>query len=454
VITISAALKRSLARAAGTFCTLYRVAWKDGTTVLGFTDFNQDITYDDGGGSVVYKAMSGYTRSDIETSGALNVDNLELDGPLVSPSITEADLIAGLWDFAAIKLSRVNWGDFFIQHPIVTITRSGSTATVTVGTTADLASGDTLVIYGAAQSQYNGAHVITVTGPTHFTYAVSGSPATPATGTLYYQTSMGALIYRVGTLGEVTMERNNFKAELRGLTQAYTRVIGQLTSPSCRTTLGSTLCTVNLTPFTVTGALTGVNADNRTLYDTARTEPGPTAGPSITHITQANPGHVTLGSALDLPNGAPITISGVVGMTNVNTVTTVNNIAGDGLSFDLPIDTSAFPAYTSGGTVTPLGSGSGYFDNGVFTWTSGANNGFSMEVQSYVPGQITLELPVGPPSVGVAVPQVGDTYSLHAGCDYSMATCRDRFNNIVNFRGEPYLPGTDKLLQVGAQGNN
>jgi uncharacterized phage protein (TIGR02218 family) len=45
--------------------------------------------------------------------------------------------------------------------------------------------------------------------------------------------------------------------------------------------------------------------------------------------------------------------------------------------------------------------------------------------------------------------QAGDEYIATAGCDKSLATCRDRFNNVINFRGMPYLPGTDKILQIG-----
>lgn len=452
-ISISAALKRHLAQPYQTTCTLWKVtlsasAGAAAGTVKGFTDLDRDVVK----GGVTYLAEVGYTRTDIATSGALNVDNLEVDGVLNSPSINETDLMAGIWDFAAIQISLVNWADYFVFNPITSITRSGTVATAIVASTAQLASGDTLVISGAVQSQYNGTFTITVTGPTHFTFPVSGSPATPATGTIVYQTNMGEMILRVGTLGEVTQERGVFKAELRGLAQAYTRVIGQLTGPSCRTTLGSSLCKIDMTPFTVTGTLTGVSADNRTVFDTSRTEPGPggTSSP-ITGITQANPGHVTVSVALDtsLTEGSAITISGVVGMDAVNNVTVIHNIASDRLSFDLPTDTSSLPAWISGGTVTPLGSGSGYFDNGVFTWTSGPNTGFSIEVQSYVPGQITFQLPVGPPNALPAAPQIGDTYTLKAGCDYSPDTCKNRFNNLVNFRGEPFVPGIDKLTQVG-----
>jgi uncharacterized phage protein (TIGR02218 family) len=38
---------------------------------------------------------------------------------------------------------------------------------------------------------------------------------------------------------------------------------------------------------------------------------------------------------------------------------------------------------------------------------------------------------------------------LSQGCDRRFATCRERFGNAVNFRGEPHLPGNDLLLRYG-----
>lgn len=34
---------------------------------------------------------------------------------------------------------------------------------------------------------------------------------------------------------------------------------------------------------------------------------------------------------------------------------------------------------------------------------------------------------------------------LHEGCDRRLATCRDRFANARNFRGEPFVPGNDEV---------
>jgi len=67
---------------------------------------------------------------------------------------------------------------------ISTLTRSGTTATATTTGNHGLASGMTVIISGAGQSEYNISAVITVTGLDTFQYTVSGSPATPATGTI------------------------------------------------------------------------------------------------------------------------------------------------------------------------------------------------------------------------------------------------------------------------------
>ncbi|RVT85448.1 DUF2163 domain-containing protein [Rhodobacteraceae bacterium CCMM004] len=40
----------------------------------------------------------------------------------------------------------------------------------------------------------------------------------------------------------------------------------------------------------------------------------------------------------------------------------------------------------------------------------------------------------------------GDTIRLEAGCDKRLQTCRLKFDNVVNFRGFPYLPSEDWLM--------
>jgi hypothetical protein len=67
---------------------------------------------------------------------------------------------------------------------VSSLTRSGSTATLTTSTPHSFVTGQKVVISGATQTDYNGAFTVTVTGPTAFTYTVANSPVTPATGTI------------------------------------------------------------------------------------------------------------------------------------------------------------------------------------------------------------------------------------------------------------------------------
>jgi hypothetical protein len=66
----------------------------------------------------------------------------------------------------------------------VGITSTGGVATVTTPVAHALQNGTFMRISGANESAYNGDFAITVTGATTFTYAVTGSPTSPATGTI------------------------------------------------------------------------------------------------------------------------------------------------------------------------------------------------------------------------------------------------------------------------------
>lgn len=65
---------------------------------------------------------------------------------------------------------------------ISSLTRVGSTATATTASNHALGTGSVAVIRGATNPEYNGAFVVTVTGPNTFTYSVTGAPTTPDPG--------------------------------------------------------------------------------------------------------------------------------------------------------------------------------------------------------------------------------------------------------------------------------
>lgn len=99
----------------------------------------------------------------------------------------------------------------------------------------------------------------------------------------------------------------------------------------------------------------------------------------------------------------------------------------------------------SGRTITnpALTQATGYFAYGNLTFTSGANTGLSKEVVAFDAGVLTLFEPMPYPVA------VGDAFTVSPGCDRLFYTCYTRFNNAVNFRGEPHLPGQDKVIQPG-----
>lgn len=73
---------------------------------------------------------------------------------------------------------------FSVVAAVSSITRSSSTATVTTSAAHNLTTGDYVTISGADQTEYNVTAAVTVTSSTVFTYTVSGTPVTPATGTI------------------------------------------------------------------------------------------------------------------------------------------------------------------------------------------------------------------------------------------------------------------------------
>ena len=67
---------------------------------------------------------------------------------------------------------------------ISSITRSGTTATVTTAAAHGLTTGEYVRVAGADQSDYNIRAQVTVSSTTIFTMEVANSPTTPATGTM------------------------------------------------------------------------------------------------------------------------------------------------------------------------------------------------------------------------------------------------------------------------------
>ena len=187
---ITAGYETALAGEVTQIATCWRCERRDGQ-VFGFTDHDNPLIFD----GLEYEASSGYTATAVKDSDTLAVDNLDVEGVFKSDRITDDDLLAGLWDYAEVRIFEVVWSDL----------------------------------------------------------------------------SLGALKVRKGRMGNVTMGKLSFNAELRGLMQNLQQEVGRLYGVACDADLGDSRCGVDLDALMVTGSVVYRN-DNRVLFDTSRTE--------------------------------------------------------------------------------------------------------------------------------------------------------------------------------------
>ena len=115
--SIPIALQNHLDQESTTLCHLFKVVCKDGT-VLGYTDLDVDVTYDDGQGPVVYRADNGVARERMQSTADLSVDNSEISGYVADAGVTEQQIRAGLFDYARFRVYRVNYMDLAAGHEI------------------------------------------------------------------------------------------------------------------------------------------------------------------------------------------------------------------------------------------------------------------------------------------------------------------------------------------------
>lgn len=101
---------------------------------------------------------------------------------------------------------------------------------------------------------------------------------------------------------------------------------------------------------------------------------------------------------------------------------------------------SSFPDGTKGSL-----SG-GYFAYGTVKFLSGANIGVTREVFTSDSSLHFVTMLPFPEDIAV-----GDEVEMQIGCDKTFETCRDNYNNAINFRGEPYVPGTDFVFRVNSE---
>lgn len=90
----------------------------------------------------------------------------------------------------------------------------------------------------------------------------------------------------------------------------------------------------------------------------------------------------------------------------------------------------------------------GWFDRGLLTVLSGSSTGAKLEIKEH--NSAFIGLWDQPPQPLLK----GDKVQLQAGCDKSYKTCKERFNNGINFRGFPFIPGNDVMVWVASPGKD
>jgi uncharacterized phage protein (TIGR02218 family) len=81
----------------------------------------------------------------------------------------------------------------------------------------------------------------------------------------------------------------------------------------------------------------------------------------------------------------------------------------------------------------------GHFDLGVVTFTGGANLNISRTVRQHTAGLIVLMQPLPYPVA------VNDPFRIYPGCNLTLETCTNKFNNKSHFRGFPFIPPPDSV---------
>ena len=108
-----------LASGATTLATCWKLTRTD-AVVLGFTDHDAALSFD----GVTYDPVGGFDGGEGASKLGPQVDTSEIVGVLRSDAITEADIVAGLYDGASVETWRVNWRD---------VSRRAHLSTATIG---------------------------------------------------------------------------------------------------------------------------------------------------------------------------------------------------------------------------------------------------------------------------------------------------------------------------------
>lgn len=81
-----------------------------------------------------------------------------------------------------------------------------------------------------------------------------------------------------------------------------------------------------------------------------------------------------------------------------------------------------------------------YYQNGVIEFISGPNKNIKKSIKQQSNGLLELSTPLP------FEPKKGDWFIISAGCDKTISMCKQKFNNLANYNGTPFIPKADSSL--------
>ena len=114
---------------------------------------------------------------------------------------------------------------------------------------------------------------------------------------------------------------------------------------------------------------------------------------------------------------------------------------GPAIAIETTVDHDSTVTMLNGKQLDLMGLETNWFEQGYVKFTSGALTGIRRTIKSTaLPGSFNLLLPL--PST----PAFGDTFKIYPGCDKTQATCTNKFHNVRNFLGFPYIPVAETAI--------
>jgi hypothetical protein len=460
-----------------TLATNWLVIRRDGT-IYGFTDGDMDtlflpvtggdvpvINLPDGGFGFWCLAGTGFTRSNLADKAQLEVSNVQADGIVDADMITEWDIRARLWDYAFVIVSAVNWADWLF----------------TGGTSGDIRLftgqfGPVTLREYKWQVEMKGLadQLNRVTGSLYQpTCRVDlGSPECGVNLTAFIL-NLDPIAAGFSILAATSAAAGHpASGAIDGNPLTYWEATGSPAGPSSPSTwqtldvdLGASRVMASFTLVVPNDPALGQPLIMRAYYSTD----GTTWTPAYPAGWNGNP--VDPGGSFEFGGTFPTISTGQTTTafqfysqyTGQYLRIVFESVYGGGQGFNLAVSEITVAVATAGGSLTQTGgvvvtdgwrtmsvgtvtAADAFYDGGLLTWLTGGNAYTSSEIRQWVSnvgsagGTVTLFLKTIYPIT------VGDSFIIQPGCDKLLSTCKAKFNNVINFRGEPSVPTPDRLL--------